>query len=503
MDRQLDVLFVHPGGGQKIYQALRSRYSCVETPTWSLLLAQSCRAKGRGVAILDCDADNLTDEAAVARVKEFNPRLAVFEVYGSEPNQGTVKMAGAAPLADLLKKTHPDIKTCFVGTHTQASPREVLALPGVDFVLLNEGVYALNNLLLTDMADEVRLVKGVGWKDKGSPVLNTPEQPVPQARMDADLPGYAWDLVDFTKYRSHFWFGDYQPERCTPYAALYTSLGCVFKCSFCVINSLNRVDNAPGVTAANSAVFRHWSPAQTLSQIEYLVDHGVRTIRISDEMFYLKPSHYTPLLEGIQSRWGDALRLWCYARVDTVKKGTLSLFRSAGVRWICLGIESGNTTVRREVAKGSYEEVDVRQVVKEVEDAGIDVIANFIAGLPGDTLQTMEESLALACELNTAMYNIYPAMALPGSPLYEQARRAGVELPGSFEAFGFLSYECTPLPTDTLSAADVLRFRDEAFARYWSRPEFLSKIEGKFGAGARANIEGMLKVKLKRKLLGD
>lgn len=507
-DRRLDCLFVQPHS-RCLYQGLRGKFSAIEPPTWSLLLAQSIRSVGFGAAILDCDVMDLTDEQAIQQIKEHNPRLVCFVVYGSEPNQGTARMSGAVPLAQRLRKSYPEYPICFCGTHTQALPSEVLSLSCVDCVLLNEGAYALRNLLSLDLPnlyDDASGVKGIGFKDPsdGRPYLNEPERIVSQERMDVDLPGYAIDLIpSLYSYRSHFWHGEYQHDLRSPFAAIYTSLGCPHKCSFCNINLINRTDNTPDTTSADSSIFRHWSPKHTLGVIEKLANCGVRTLRFSDEMFFLKKSHYQPLLEGIRDRWGDSLHLWSYSRVDTVKRDLLDLFRNAGVRWLCLGIESGNKKIRREVSKGSYEEVDVRRVVKEVEEAGIEVIANYIFGLPHDTKETMQETYDLSVELNTSMWNAYAAMALPGTPLFQEAKKNGWKPPDSYSAYGFLSYDSTPLGTDSLTPAEVLAFRDEAFQNYWSRPEFQSKIESKFGPGAKANIQNMLKVQLQRKLLGD
>lgn len=500
MSRQLDALFIQPNSSL-IYQGLRGKYSAIETPTWALLLAQSCRAAGYGVNILDCDAFNLTNEEAVAAIKCYNPRYVVFTVYGSEPNQGTVRMASAVPLAQHLKGEYPEYKTVFIGSHTQALPKEVLALPCVDYICQNEGVYTLRQLLEGNSV--VACITGLGWKLDGKIHLNKPSALVNQSVMDRDLPGYAWDLLDMSKYRAHFWHAGFKHDRRTPFAALYSSLGCPYKCGFCMINSINRTDSSDGITAADSALFRYWPPEHTLKQIGQLVDLGVTTVRISDEMFTLNPKHYVPILEGIRDRWGDELNLWAYARVDTVKEKHLELFKSAGVRWLCLGIEAGNKEVRKEASKGSFQDIDIRKIVKQIEDAGIDVLTNVIFGLPHDTYKTMQETLDLAIELNTRMFNCYAAMALPGSPLYEQTKKAGKPLPESYQAFGFLSYESTPTGTDSLSPAEVLRFRDDAFHTYWSRPEFQDKIVAKFGDEAKKNIQEMLKVKLKRKLLGD
>src|SRR5580658_10103075 len=150
-ERPLDVLFVNADSAAQAYQDLAKDYSAIEPPTWSLLLAQSCRAKGFGVAVLDCTAERLSHGQAVERIKAANPRLTCFVVYGQNPNSGTTNMIGNSACAALLKATYPEYRTCFVGSHTSALPMEVLSLPFVDFVLLNEGVYALQNLLKTDL----------------------------------------------------------------------------------------------------------------------------------------------------------------------------------------------------------------------------------------------------------------------------------------------------------------------------------------------------------------
>ena len=506
----LDVLFVNPNSSKKVYQDLSKDFTAIEVPVWSLLLAQSCRSKGFGVGILDCDAERLSDEAAVTRVHEAKPRLVCFVVYGQNPNSGTTNMTGASSLCQALKAAHPEYRTCFVGSHTSALPLEVLALEGVDLILQNEGVYALHNLLRTDLCTDLQNVKGIGYKtEDGAPVLTPPEGVVPQARMDTDLPGYAWDLLPKRQrpldlYRSHFWHADFNHDYRRPAAAIYTSLGCRFRCDFCMINILNRTNSAEGVTSADSAMMRFWSPEFMLTVFDQLVEMGVETIRLSDEMFFLDKRFFEPLLKGILSRgYGDNLRMWAYSRVDTVRPQYLELFRAAGVRWLALGIEAANRLVRKEVTKGTFEEVDIKQVVGEIRSRDISVIANYIFGLPDDTHETMQETLNLGLELNTEMWNAYPAMALPGSPLHKTARQNGWPLPNSFEGYSFLSYECLPLPTKHISAADVLRFRDQAFYKYFDRPEYLSLVEKRFGAKQKENVLDLLKVKLKRQLLGD
>jgi|SRR5215472_4399827 len=510
--RKLDVLFVNADSSFQAYQQLAQTYSAIEPPTWALLLAQSCRVKNFGAAILDCDAEKLSLQETVNRILEANPRLVVFVVYGQNPNSGTTGMIGATALANELRQQYPEFPICFVGSHTSALPLEVLQLPFVDFVLLNEGVYALHNLLRTDLRTSLRSVRGIGYKavEKDGAarlVLNEPQSLVPQDRMDLDMPGYAWDLLPYRSrpldlYRAHFWHADFDHGKRTPFAAIYTSLGCTFACDFCMINIVNRSDNASEIDASHSRVMRFWSPQLVTGQLEKLAKMGVETIRISDEMFFLNRRYYEPLLDRIIER-DLKLRMWAYSRIDTVRQKYLERFKRAGINWLALGIEAGNQNVRQEVSKGSFKEVNIRNICSTVRANGLNVISNYIFGFPDDNFKTMGETLDLALELNTEMANMYPCQALPGSPMYHTAKRNGWKLPDSYSGYSFLSYESVPLPTKYLTAADVLKFRDEAWQRYFSNPAYLSLVEKKFGEQQRKNVEDMAKVRLRRKLLGD
>ena len=145
--RPLDVLFVNADSSLQAYQALSETYSAIEPPTWALLLAQSCRGKGFGAAILDCGAETLAVAEAVQRVSELQPQARRLRGLRAEPELRHDQHDRRDALAAQLKETRPSTVICFVGSHTSALPREVLSLPYVDIVLLNEGVYALHNLL--------------------------------------------------------------------------------------------------------------------------------------------------------------------------------------------------------------------------------------------------------------------------------------------------------------------------------------------------------------------
>ena len=83
-------------------------------------------------------------------------------------------------------------------------------------------------------------------------------------------------------------------------------------------------------------------------------------------------------------------------KIDTIKRPeVLELVRKAGIKWLALGIESGDKSVRLEVDKGKFEDVDVRKVIQKVHEADINVMANYIFGLPGDTKETIQKTMEL------------------------------------------------------------------------------------------------------------
>ena len=507
-DSKLDVCFVIPSIAKKAYQKLSDTYSAIEPPTWALLLAQSLRAKNLSSSILDFDADPHTLDESIKSIVETKPRLVVFVLYGQNPNSGTTLKIGASELAYHLKKNHPDTKIAFIGSHVSALPLEVIKLDYVDFAFINEGVFALLALLETNFKDHLEKIPGIWFKDKdGTPKKGALGKIVKSDQMDTIIPGYAWDLLPknklvLDKYRAHFWHTNFLHENRTPFAAIYTSLGCQFGCNFCMINIVNRTSHEDRISAADSKGMRFWSPNLILKEFEKLWEFGVRTLRISDEMFFLNKKYYVPILEGLIER-GLKFNLWAYARVDSVRKDQLELFKKAGVNWLALGIESGNQNVRIEIDKGKFKQVNIRQVVKNIKESGIYVLGNYIFGFPEDDMSTMNETLDLAIDLQCEHSNFYSAQALPGSPLYLFAKDQNWDIPKKYEEFAFLSYECKPLRTKNLSAKEVLKFRDDAWHKYFSNNDYLELVAKKFGKKAKNNVIELSKIHLKRKILGN
>ena len=506
-----DIIFISPNSSKKVYQDLSKDYSAIEPPTWALLLAQSCRSKGYSVKILDANAERLSDEEAFKKILEVNPRIICFTVYGQNVNAGTTSMVGAISLSSYIKMKNFKSPILFIGSHVQALPIKTLEEEeSIDIVCTNEGVYSLHNLLKLEKfgSEQLKIIKGIGYKYKGKVKLTPSEKIVPQEKMDVDLPGYAWDLLPYKEkpfdlYRAPMWHAEYVEENRTPYAALQTSLGCQFGCSFCMINIINRDTNDEIGVASNYSKMRYWSTEFIYKEFLKLFDYGIKTIRIVDEMFLLNPKYYIPLCEKLKEHnKNDDLKMWAYSRIDTIKrKNILTLVRKAGIKWLCLGIESGSKKIRLEVSKGKFEDVDVQDIVRQVHDADINIMANYIYGLPGDDKESIQKTFDLSLELNTLGWNTYAAMALPGSQLYRDAVKNNIKLPENYEGYSFHSYNTQPLPTEHLTASQILKMRDECWAKYHANEKFLDKVEKKFGKEAKDNILKMCKIKLKRKII--
>jgi anaerobic magnesium-protoporphyrin IX monomethyl ester cyclase len=504
----LDILFVHSNASKEIYQDLSKDHSAIEPPIWAAMLANHCRTKNLSTAILDAEAEKFNIQQAVNEIINIKPKIACFVVYGQQPSASSQNMQGAIDTASLLKKIDGDIITLFVGGHVSALPRDVLKKHEncIDFICQNEGVYTISNFtnaVKSGNFDKSK-IKGLGYiNDDGVPTLNETEKIVSKKMLSSDLPGMAWDLLpDINKYRTAGWHSWSNNSDKSPFGALYTSLGCPFKCSFCMINIINRVDNRPDVVSSDSSVFRFWEPEFIIKQFDEMARLGIKNVKIADELFVMNPRHFLKICDLLIER-DYGFNIWAYSRIDTCKPKYLEKLKAAGVKWLGLGIENPNTVLRKEVHKSGFKEIKINDVLNSMRDVGINIGANYIFGLPMDTKESIQETLDFAMNNVTEMVNFYSAMAYPGSPLNLHARKNNISLPKTYSGYSQHSYDTLNLSNKNLTSAEILKFRDHAWMQYHTNNEYLDLLETKFGKHARVNVENTTKIKLKRKLLGD
>jgi radical SAM superfamily enzyme YgiQ (UPF0313 family) len=489
----VDILFINPGEPNQIYQDLGNEFSAIEPPVFSGLFATYARQKGAGVAIVDGPAQGLK-AAEVARIatEDLAPVLIVIAVYGFQPSASTQNMTSAGTIARLIKEANPRARVLMTGTHLAALPERTMREEAVDFVCDREGPVTIWKTLQAHKAglDDFSAIPSLWWRD-GARIVKPTASEALLDDLDREMPGIPWDLLPMQRYRSHNWHAfDHIDER-TPYAAIHTSLGCPYKCSFCCIN-------AP----FGKASYRMWSPEAVVKEIDVLVaKYGVKNIKFVDEMFVLNKRHVLGICDLLVERGYD-LNIWAYARVDTVQDQFLDKLRRAGFRWLAIGIESASDSVR-DGAQKKYGQDDIADTVRRVQNAGIHVLGNFIFGLPDDNHARMQQTFDMATELSCEYTNFYCAMAYPGSPLYTMAEQSGTALPAKWHHYSQHGYETLPLANAHLGAAEVLRFRDESWQTLFTSERYLSFLGRKFGPKVVAHVQRMTKTPLRRKLLED
>lgn len=369
---------------------LQNPCSAIEPPLWAGLIASYLHAD-----ILDAEALDLTLDATVNTIEFKNPDKVIIVVMGNNPSvSSTPKMPIAEAIADRLH-----CKVELTGIHPIATGSKY-------------------------------------------PVIKTPFEGTP------DMP---FDRLPMDRYRAHNWQClDGSPR--SPYASVYTSLGCPFNCYYCNIHTLY---------PSRQVQFR---PIEKIvKEIDHLVyKYGVRNIKFWDELFALDEKRVLAICKELE--YYD-LNIWAYARLDTITKTMLHAMKKAGIKWLAYGFESVNDN--KFFAR-------TEDVIRMTKDAGINIMGNFLFGLPNDTPDSMMANLNFAKKHLFEYVCFYVAKPYPGSQWYKDAKPEMNY--NDFNQFG----------------TNRLPFRDWAFNDYFTNPVYLEMIEGKFGKQAVIQIGEML-----------
>lgn len=520
----LDLLLVNPSTNASVYGPVYGE-SALEIPFIAGVAAAHVQDAGFTVQLLDANVSRLNAQQTAEAVRSYNPRLVTMIVHGPQPSASSQLMAAVGETCKAIKGVS-DVPILLTGLHPGSLPERTLRDESCDYVARGEEFPTILGLTASlANSGDISKVPGLAYI-ADEKFRSTPPAPLPKD-LDEAYPRVAWDLFPpLSLYRAHNWhaFTDFFSR--SPYSAIYTSLGCPYGCDFCVINTLIKASRA-GIASngsenhsdfedlarinATKGFIRYWSPEKVGRDIEYLVEkQGVKHLKFIDEMYVLKDEHNLGIAEQIKKRgYDNQLNIWAYARVDTVEKpSVLEKMRHGGVRWLVLGIESMSKHVR-DGANKIYTNEDIVRSLANVRNAGINVLGNYIVGLEGDTRESMQQTLDFAVQNPTEWFNIYACMAYPGAPNYIRNKANGVLLPGDagvpggWGAYSHHNYNTLPLPTDTLTNAEVLAFRDNAWNTYMANPAYHALLARTFGNNIVEHVKHLAQTKLPRRILGD
>lgn len=360
-------------------------------------------------------------------------------------------------VAELAKSIHPDIVTVFVGVHVSADPVGSLeSCAEADAVVIGE--YDRTLVDLADTASSSRSawhnVQGLAWRE-GSDVHVNEKRPYIE---DLDsLPMVAEVYHKFLNFKDYFYSIARWPE-----VTLITGRGCDHHCIYCVYPQ-----NMTGHHV------RYRSIDNVLDEWEFVEKNfpGVRELFIEDDAMTLDQERLRQLMARKVER-GIRIGFTANSRAD-VDYETLRWLKKGGCRLLCVGFESGNQGILDNMGKQLRLEQS-RQFVKDAKKAGVMIHGCFLVGLPGETQETMAETLEFAKELTTDTAQFFPLMVYPGTAAYRWAKKEGYLLTEDYSRWltedGM--HNCVVERPD-LTHRELVEFCDRARREYYLRPRYM------------------------------
>jgi hopanoid biosynthesis associated radical SAM protein HpnJ len=432
------------GGAGSRYQARREVRS-FWYPTW---LAQPA-AMIPGSRLVDAPPDDLTVDQVAPLAKDYE----LVIVHTSTPS-----FANDADFAARVKQENPNVMVGMVGAHTSVMPEDSLnRARAVDWVSAGEFDYVCAEIASGKPLNDVH---GIAYRENGRVEL-TPQRPI---IMDMDafpsvLDVYKRDLTIenyFNGYLDH------------PYVSLYTGRGCKSKCTFClwpqtIGGHLYRGRSVESVEA-------EMAHAKTLfPQVrEYFFDDDTLTDNL-------------PRVEEIARRLGRLGLTWSCNAKPNVPRKTLEVLKANGLRLLLVGYESGSQKILNSMKKGTRLDIN-RTFAKNCRELGIKVHGTFILGIPGETPETIRETIAFACEVEPETLQVSLAAPYPGTELYRQAQEAGWLEIATGELVDTHGIQNAALNYPSLTSTTMFESVDEFYRKFYFRPrKMFSLLVGMLG----------------------
>jgi hopanoid biosynthesis associated radical SAM protein HpnJ len=340
--------------------------------------------------VLDAPAHGVSIEQTVAMAKDYD----LLVLFTSSPGFHV-----DVRIANMMKGANADMKVCFVGPPVTIEPDKVLdASPAIDFIVRREFDHQIVAFAKGTPLSEL---PGVSYRQDGKNIHN-PEGPVIE-NLD-ELPWvskvYKRDL-DFRRYNVPFLLN--------PYISFYTTRGCPAMCTFCLWPQTH-----------SGHRWRLRSAQDIAAECKYVLENfpGLKEIFFDDDTFNYRKARTLEVvaeLKKLNFTWS------CTSRVTTDYE-TLKAMKEAGCRLLIVGYESGDEQILRNIKKGATIDM-ARRFTANCHKLGLTVHGDFIVGLPGETRETIRNTINFAKELDVETIQVSIAHAFPGTEFYDYAKK--------------------------------------------------------------------------------
>jgi len=440
----LKTLFLNPPSFENFDGGAGSRWPAtreIESYWYPVWLAYPAGML-EGARLLDAPPHHISAEETIQIARDYE----FLVLFTSTPG-----FPGDIRLAHKIKEANPKIKIAFVGPHVTVLPEKSLQdCPAIDFVVRKEFDYATVEFAQGKPLEEIL---GISYRKNGS-VVHTPDRPDVQ---DLDSLPHATDVykrdLDVTRYTVPFLL--------YPFVSLYTTRGCPAQCTFCLWPQT--LSGHPWRKRSTDDVAREMAKAK-----EYWPN--VREFFFDDDTFNIQGARTIELCSKIKHL---NLTWSCTSRVTTDYQ-TLKAMKEAGCRLLIVGYESGDQQILKNIKKGATLE-RARQFTKDCHKLGLVIHGDFILGLPGETRETIQNTIQFAKELDVETIQVSVAHAYPGTELYDYVVKNGFMVADNKmvdEGGHQLAHIQYPgLPAEEIMEA-VHRFYDE----YYFRPKAVFRI---------------------------
>jgi anaerobic magnesium-protoporphyrin IX monomethyl ester cyclase len=446
------VLFVNPPAFNELTTQVGKEItenSSFQPPLGLLYIASYLQKQGQHeIRVIDSQVDRLSYEELEAIITAWRPDIVGLTAM-------TFTMVDVMITASMVKKIDPAIAVCLGGPHVDIYAPETIRLDDVDFVIRKPGEASFA-LLIKELESDRRFerVPGLLYKDKNKDVHENPQAPASATLEELPFPDRT--MLPYEKYYSIMTAN-------RPVGTMVTAKGCPYMCVFC-----SERGSKPSWRSGKSV-------AAEMLEAKRI---GIKEMFFVDDTFYVKKQASMEISQAlidlnVGMPWGAR------ARVNNLDQGMLEMFRKSGCQRLHIGVEAGTDRVLKLLQKNITTD-QARKAFKLCKGAGLNTMAYFIVGNPGETLEDVRATFRLACELEPTTVQFSRMTPMPATELYEMGLRSG-QFPDYWREFardplGSVENGFRPkLWTENFSEEQLFELADQHTRSFYFRPRYMAK----------------------------